>query len=91
MEMLSSSAGIVSWVVLGLIAGLTAKWILPGTESVGFFMTLVVGIAGAVGGGYVSTYFGFGDVTGLNTGSLVISVVGAAVLLFLYGKIFGKR
>ncbi|MDL2320730.1 GlsB/YeaQ/YmgE family stress response membrane protein [Desulfosarcina sp. OttesenSCG-928-B08] len=86
-----SWTGVWSWVVLGLLAGLVAKFIMPKTEHIGFVMTIIVGIVGAVVGGYISTYFGYGDVTGLNPTSLGISVVGAVVVLFIYGLAFGKK
>ncbi len=62
--------GILSWIILGLIAGILAKWIMPGKDGGGFFMTILLGIVGAVVGGWISTLFGFGKVDGFNFGSL---------------------
>ena len=59
--------GILSWIIFGLIAGILAKWIMPGKDGGGFFMTILLGIVGAVVGGWISTLFGLlffrGDVT----------------------------
>ncbi|HCU6658940.1 TPA: GlsB/YeaQ/YmgE family stress response membrane protein, partial [Escherichia coli] len=52
--------GILSWIIFGLIAGILAKWIMPGKDGGGFFMTILLGIVGAVVGGWISTLFGFG-------------------------------
>lgn len=57
--------GILSWIIFGLIAGILAKWIMPGKDGGGFFMTILLGIVGAVVGGWISTLFGFGKVDGL--------------------------
>lgn len=61
--------GILSWIIFGLIAGILAKWIMPGKDGGGFFMTILLGIVGAVVGGWISTLFGFGKVDGFNFGS----------------------
>ncbi|CDH33521.1 GlsB/YeaQ/YmgE family stress response membrane protein [Xenorhabdus bovienii] len=79
--------GILSWVIFGLIAGIIAKWVMPGDNSSGIIMTVILGIIGAVVGGYISTFFGMGKVDGFNLGSFAIAVVGAIVVLFVYRKI----
>ncbi|MFL9145114.1 GlsB/YeaQ/YmgE family stress response membrane protein [Escherichia coli] len=66
--------GILSWIIFGLIAGILAKWIMPGKDGGGFFMTILLGIVGAVVGGWISTLFGFGKVDGFNFGSFVVAV-----------------
>lgn len=78
--------GIISWIILGLIVGILAKWFMPGKDGGGFFMTVILGIAGALVGGYISAFFGLGTVTGFNIGSLIISILGA-MLLFIYRKL----
>ena len=78
--------GIISWVIFGLIAGILAKWIMPGKDG-GFFMTIILGVVGAVVGGWISTFFGFGKVDGFNFGSFVVAVIGAIVVLFIYRKV----
>ena len=76
--------GILSWLLFGLIAGALAKLIMPGDDPGGFIITILIGIGGAVIGGFIGTLLGFGDVTGFNFGSFVIAIIGALVLLFLY-------
>jgi uncharacterized membrane protein YeaQ/YmgE (transglycosylase-associated protein family) len=83
--------GILSWIVLGLVVGLLAKWVMPGDDPGGLVMTIVLGVAGAFVGGWVSTQLGLGSVTGFNLGSLVIAVAGAVLLLFLNRKLRGRR
>ena len=46
--------GLISWIILGLIVGILAKWLMPGRDGGGFFMTMILGIAGALVGGYIS-------------------------------------
>ncbi len=79
--------GILSWILLGLVAGALAKWIMPGRDPGGWMITIVIGIVGAMIGGFVAGFFGFGGVDGFNIGSLVIAVGGALLLLFAYRKL----
>ncbi|HWP92747.1 MAG TPA: GlsB/YeaQ/YmgE family stress response membrane protein [Thermodesulfobacteriota bacterium] len=76
--------GILSWIILGLIAGAIAKLILPGKDPGGIIVTIVIGIVGAIIGGYIATLLGLGSVTGFNIGSLIIAVIGSIVLLLIY-------
>ena len=76
--------GIFSWIILGLVVGVIAKLLMPGNDPGGFVVTILLGIAGALLGGFVGTYFGAGDVTGFNMMSLVLAIGGALVLLGLY-------
>jgi uncharacterized membrane protein YeaQ/YmgE (transglycosylase-associated protein family) len=78
--------GILSWVVLGLVAGLLARLLMPGKSPAGLLITILLGIAGALVGGYLGSHFlGFGDVTGFDLRSLALAVGGAVLLLFIYG------
>ncbi|QMI04952.1 GlsB/YeaQ/YmgE family stress response membrane protein [Citrobacter sp. RHB25-C09] len=79
--------GWISWVIFGLIAGILAKWIMPGKDGGGFFVTIILGIVGAFVGGLISTFFGFGKVDGFNFGSFAVAVIGAIVVLVIYRKI----
>ncbi len=76
--------GILSWIIFGLIAGIIAKWLMPGRDGGGFIITIILGIIGAVVGGYISTFFGYGRVDGFNFGSFVVAVIGAIVVLWIY-------
>ncbi|MFT5697639.1 MAG: putative membrane protein YeaQ/YmgE (transglycosylase-associated protein family) [Desulforhopalus sp.] len=76
--------GILSWIVMGLIVGVLAKFIMPGNDPGGFIVTILIGIAGAFVGGYIGSFLGLGAVTGFNLGSLLLAVGGAIILLILY-------
>ena len=76
--------GVIVWVILGLIAGVLAKFIMPGRDPGGVVVTILIGIAGALVGGFISTRMGFGAVDGLDIRSIVIAVGGAIVLLFVF-------
>ena len=76
--------GIISWIVLGLVAGALAKWIMPGKDPGGIIVTMLIGIGGAVIGGWVGSIVGLGSVTGFNLGSVATAVVGALILLGAY-------
>ncbi|SEM20432.1 MULTISPECIES: GlsB/YeaQ/YmgE family stress response membrane protein [Halomonas] len=79
--------GIISWIIFGLIAGIAAKFIMPGKDGGGIIMTCILGIIGAVVGGWISTLLGMGQVDGFNIGSFVIAIIGALVVLFIYNKV----
>lgn len=79
--------GFITWIVLGLLVGILAKWIMPGRDGGGFFMTVLLGIIGAMVGGYVGTLLGLGSVTGFNLSSIAIATMGALIVLFVFNKI----
>jgi uncharacterized membrane protein YeaQ/YmgE (transglycosylase-associated protein family) len=82
--------GIISWVVLGAIAGFLANMIVGGRE--GVIVTIILGIVGALIGGYIAaSVFHKGDVTGVNIESIVIAVLGAIVVLFVWRALTGSR
>ena len=83
--------GILSWILMGLIVGVIAKLVMPGPDPGGIFITILLGIGGAFVGGYVGSFLGLGSVTGLNLGSLRLSVGGAVLILILYRTIRKKR
>ncbi|MBW5800614.1 GlsB/YeaQ/YmgE family stress response membrane protein [Halomonas elongata] len=79
--------GIISWIIFGLIAGIAAKFLMPGKDGGGIILTCILGIVGAVVGGWISTLLGMGQVDGFNIGSFVIAIIGALVVLFIYNKV----
>lgn len=79
--------GILSWIILGLIAGALAKLIMPGRQGGGWIVTILLGIAGAFVGGWVGSLVGLGSVDGFNLATLATAVVGAIVLLLIWGAI----
>jgi uncharacterized membrane protein YeaQ/YmgE (transglycosylase-associated protein family) len=82
--------GVIAWIVLGLIAGFVASKIVNKTGQ-GMLVDIILGIVGAIVGGYLFTFFGATGVTGLNIYSLIVSVVGAIVVLWLYHTLSGRR
>ena len=80
---------IIAWIVLGLIAGFIASKLVSGSGQ-GLLMDIVLGIVGAVVGGYLFTALGATGITGFNLYSMFVAIVGAAVLLWLYHAIAGR-
>ena len=83
--------GIISWIILGLVAGALAKWILPGKDPGGIVLTILIGIVGAVIGGYIGTLIGFGEATGVNIRSIIIAVAGSIILLLIYRVVMRRK
>lgn len=83
--------GILSWVLFGLIAGALAKLIMPGKDPGGCIVTSLIGIAGALIGGFIATRLGFGTFAGFDLRSLAIAVVGSLILLAIYRAVKGKK
>jgi uncharacterized membrane protein YeaQ/YmgE (transglycosylase-associated protein family) len=83
--------GILSWIIFGLAAGALAKLLMPGRDPGGCIITMALGIAGALVGGFLATQFGYGDLSGFDFRSLLIAVVGALVLLGIYRLMMGNR
>ncbi|HEY5674230.1 MAG TPA: GlsB/YeaQ/YmgE family stress response membrane protein [Malonomonas sp.] len=79
--------GILTWIVMGLIVGALAKFIMPGRDPGGILVTILIGIAGAFLGGFIGSFLGLGAVTGFNIGSLLLATGGAVLLLVLYRAI----
>lgn len=82
--------GILSWIVLGLIAGALAKWLMPGKDGGGLIMTSLLGIAGAFVGGWLGSFAGMGTTGEFSVPGIITATVGAAVLLFLHRVLAGK-
>lgn len=76
--------GILTWIVLGLIAGALAKLIMPGKDPGGCIITIVIGIVGALLGGLIATWLGYGGVQEFNLYSVIVATVGAILLLLIY-------
>ncbi len=81
---------ILAWLVLGLIAGFIASKIVNHTGS-GVLLDIVLGIVGAMVGGWLFVQFGAMPVTGFNLYSMLVAVVGAVVVLAIYHALFGRR
>ena len=81
---------ILAWIVLGLVAGFIASKVVNKSGS-GLLLDIVLGVVGAVVGGFLFNQFGQAGVTGLNIYSLLVAVIGAVVVLFVYHAISGRR
>lgn len=82
---------ILSWIVVGLVAGILAKALMPGRDPGGCIVTMLIGIAGALVGGFLVGLFVGGDlITGFNIPTIVVATLGAIVLLLLY-RLFFRR
>ena len=76
--------GILLWILFGLIAGVIAKWLMPGRDPGGIIVTILLGIGGAVVGGFVASSFGYGSLTEFDIRSLLVAIGGALLLLIGY-------
>ncbi len=76
--------GIVSWVFLGLVAGALAKFIMPGKQPGGCLVTIVLGIIGAMVGGFLGTFVGLGKIESFDLGGIFIATMGAIVVLLIW-------
>jgi len=84
--------GLLAWVVLGLLAGGLAKLLMPGPDPGGCILTIIIGVVGALLGGFLSTALGFGGLTGqLDWRSLIIATLGSIVLLAIWRLLRGRR
>jgi uncharacterized membrane protein YeaQ/YmgE (transglycosylase-associated protein family) len=84
--------GFLAFLILGLIAGAIAKAILPGTQGGGWVITLVLGVVGAILGGWIGSLIfggGLGDFFDLRT--WLLSILGAVIVLLIYGAVAGRR
>jgi uncharacterized membrane protein YeaQ/YmgE (transglycosylase-associated protein family) len=85
--------GIIGWIILGLLAGLIAKAILPGDDPGGLIVTTIVGILGALGGGFIAQAIGFGDPIDefFDFSTWLAAIIGAIVLLLIWRAVSGER
>ena len=85
--------GIIGWILLGMLAGLLAKAILPGDQPGGIIVTTLIGIAGALIFGFLAQAIGFGDPIDefFDFSTWVAAILGAIVLLAIWGWIAGRR
>ncbi|KQV25076.1 MULTISPECIES: GlsB/YeaQ/YmgE family stress response membrane protein [unclassified Microcella] len=84
--------GFLAFLLLGLIAGAIAKLILPGKQNVGWLMTLVLGVLGALLGGWLgSVLFGTGLEEFFDLSTWLLAIAGAIIVLLIYGAIVGRK
>jgi uncharacterized membrane protein YeaQ/YmgE (transglycosylase-associated protein family) len=81
--------GILAWILFGLVVGVIAKLLMPGRDPGGFIVTMLLGIAGAVVGGFIGRAMGF---YGTNEGAgWIVSILGAIILLAVYRMLMRPR
>ena len=83
--------GIIAWIVFGLLAGWLAKLLMPGKDPGGCIITMLLGVAGAILGGFLGTMLGFGGIEGFELRSFLMAVGGSILLLLLYRMFTGRR
>ncbi len=86
--------GLLTWILVGLVAGLIAQFALGGGMALGprsLIITILLGIGGALLGGFVSASMGWGEVTGFNVRSLVIATLGAVVVVVVWQRLSSGR
>ncbi len=85
--------GIIGWIVLGLLVGLIAKAIVPGAERVGVILTTLLGVAGALLGGFIATAVGAGDPIDefFDLSTWLAAIVGALIILVLWNVVTDRR
>lgn len=82
--------GILSWIVLGLVAGVLAKFLMPGNDPGGWIITILLGIGGAFVGGWIGSRLGIASFNGFTWQGLAVATGGAVVLLFVYRLFKGR-
>jgi len=83
---------IIAWIVVGLIAGAIAKMLMPGDDPGGIILTILLGIAGAIVGGFIAVALNISNgVDDFDIGTIVLAVLGSMLLLFGYRLVVGQR
>ena len=82
--------GIISWIILGLIAGFIGSKIVD-KQGQGFWLNIALGIIGALVGGFIFDLVGSTGVTGLNIWSMIVAIIGSVVVLWIYNAVAGRR
>ncbi|WP_428395557.1 GlsB/YeaQ/YmgE family stress response membrane protein [Lichenicoccus sp.] len=86
----ASPMSIIAWIILGLIAGFIGSKIVNKSGE-GLILDIVLGVVGAIVGGFIFRLFGASGVSGINIYSLIVAVIGAIVVLFVYHAVVGRR
>ena len=85
--------GIIGWILLGIVGGVIAKALLPGSDPGGFIVTVLIGIVGALLGGFLARALGFGDPIDefFDVSTWLAAIIGAMILLVIYRAVTGRR
>ena len=81
--------GIITWIIIGLIAGALAKLIMPGDDPGGIIVTIIIGMVGSLLGGFLASLVGLGG--GGLIWTIIVAVIGAIILLAIYRAVVGRR
>jgi len=76
--------GFLSWILLGLIAGALAKFIMPGKDPGGCLVTTIIGVVGAVVAGFLGTMLGIGKIESFDLGGILLATIGAIIVLVIF-------
>jgi uncharacterized membrane protein YeaQ/YmgE (transglycosylase-associated protein family) len=85
--------GIIGWIILGLVAGVLAKALLPGDDPGGLIITTILGVVGALLGGFIARAIGFGDPIDefFDISTWLAAIIGAVIVLLVYRMLTGGR
>jgi uncharacterized membrane protein YeaQ/YmgE (transglycosylase-associated protein family) len=83
--------GFLTWIIFGLIVGVVAKFVMPANGFGGIIGDIIVGVLGALAGGWIYGLFGHAGVTGFNLPSMLCALIGAVVLLWVLRAVGGSR
>lgn len=82
---------IIGWIIFGLVVGAIARLLMPGPQPMGFILTCILGIAGSFVGGTIGSILGGGSIWDPVAAGWIGAVLGALLLLFIYGRTAGRR
>lgn len=82
---------VIGWLIFGFVVGLVARFLMPGRQPMGFVLTTLLGVAGSFVGGYIGTLVSGHALDTANPSGWIGAIVGALLLLFLYGMMAGRR
>ena len=85
--------GIIGWILLGIVGGVIAKALLPGNDPGGLIITIIIGIVGALLGGFLARALGFGDPIDefFDISTWLAAIIGSMILLVIYRAVTGRR
>jgi uncharacterized membrane protein YeaQ/YmgE (transglycosylase-associated protein family) len=85
--------GIIGWILLGIVGGVIAKALLPGNDPGGLIITIIIGIVGALLGGFLARALGFGDPIDefFDVSTWLAAIIGSMILLVIYRAVTGRR
>jgi uncharacterized membrane protein YeaQ/YmgE (transglycosylase-associated protein family) len=85
--------GIIGWILLGIVGGVIAKALLPGNDPGGLIVTIIIGVVGALLGGFLARALGFGDPIDefFDVSTWLAAIIGSMILLVIYRAVTGRR